>query len=146
MTHDLLRIADAYYFFQDYGEAKKFLEKIIILPETEFNTRFVNSARNTLGLCYQKENRLDEADFYFREVSKTPFPHSKVVWERIANGNIGTSYYLRVLALARLNLSTREMAGILGVGTDTIRQHRSRIRRKLGLSDETDLGTLITGL
>ncbi len=95
MAFDLLKIAEAYYFFQDYAQAKKYLERIIQLPETAFNTRFVNSAKNTLGLCYQKEGNLAQADYYFKEVLKTPFPHSGALWERIVLGNIGTNHYLR---------------------------------------------------
>lgn len=44
---------------------------------------------------------------------------------------------VRFMALSRLNLSARDMASMLGVGTDTIRQHRSRIKRKLKLNEET---------
>ncbi len=95
MARDLLKIGEAYYFFRDYGQARRYLERVIKLPETAFSTQFINSARNTLGLCYQKEGRLDEADFYFRSVLQSTFPGSRSQWERIVNGNIGTSHYLR---------------------------------------------------
>lgn len=42
----------------------------------------------------------------------------------------------RFIALARLKLSNKEMAGMLGVGTDAIRQIRSRLKKKLSLKDE----------
>lgn len=42
----------------------------------------------------------------------------------------------RFLALSKLNLSNREMAATLGVGFDAIRQTRSRLRKKLNLTNE----------
>ncbi len=42
----------------------------------------------------------------------------------------------RFMALVRLKLSNKEMAGMLGVGTDAIRQIRSRIKKKLSLHDD----------
>lgn len=49
---------------------------------------------------------------------------------------------IRFMALCKLNLSTREMAAMLGIGTDTIRQHRSRLRKKLNLTEEVNLEEL----
>ncbi|HEV7349438.1 hypothetical protein [Telluribacter sp.] len=54
-----------------------------------------------------------------------------------------TSADIRYMALAKLNLNTKEMAGTLGVGPEAIRQHRSRLRRKLQLSAGTQLESLI---
>src|SRR5690606_6393322 len=54
MAEDLLRVGMAYYFFQDYPRANSYFEKIIVIPETEFNTLAISSAKNTLGLYYQK--------------------------------------------------------------------------------------------
>ena len=39
----------------------------------------------------------------------------------------------RFLALSRLKLQNREMASMLGVGTDAIRQVKSRLKKKIGL-------------
>lgn len=94
MVRDLMQIGEAYYFFQDYSVAKKYFKKAITLPENSFNTMVMNAARNTLGLCYQEENKLDSSDYYFREVLKTNFPEA-VVWKRIATGNMGKNQYLR---------------------------------------------------
>jgi DNA-binding CsgD family transcriptional regulator len=49
----------------------------------------------------------------------------------------------RFMALSKLGLSTREMAAMLGIGTDAVRHIRSRLRKKLNLAeDETDLTEL----
>lgn len=49
----------------------------------------------------------------------------------------------RFMVLSKLKLSNKEMAATLGVGTDAIRQYRSRIRKKLNLTEESGLEDLI---
>jgi len=45
----------------------------------------------------------------------------------------------RLICLTKLELGTKQMAGILGVSVDTIKVSRHRLRKKLGLSDEKTL-------
>jgi tetratricopeptide (TPR) repeat protein len=49
----------------------------------------------------------------------------------------------RFIALSKLNLSNKEMAAMLGIGADAIRQHRSRLRKKLNLAEENNLEELL---
>lgn len=49
----------------------------------------------------------------------------------------------RFIVLSKLNLSNKEMAGILGVQVDTIRGHKHRLRKRLGLADDGAIGTWI---
>jgi|GEM_PF-360721 len=92
---DLAEIGMAYYFFQDYDMAKKYFEKAISVPENDFNTMFINSARNTLGLCYQKEKNYKRSDYYFNQIIQTKFAKPQMEWVHIAKGNIGTNHYLQ---------------------------------------------------
>ena len=50
---------------------------------------------------------------------------------------------MRLLILTKLNLSTREMAHMLGVSVDAIRKSRYRLRKKLNLEEESNLEVLI---
>lgn len=50
---------------------------------------------------------------------------------------------IRFAALTRLGYFPREMAAMLGVGTDAIRQLRSRLRRKLSLPEEASLEEVV---
>lgn len=52
----------------------------------------------------------------------------------------------RFIALSKLNLSAKEMAGVLGVGTGAIRQYRWRLRNRLSLSANDDLEELIAAI
>lgn len=49
----------------------------------------------------------------------------------------------RLLALTKLNLSSKEMASILGISSDSIKKSRQRLRRRLHLPEEGSLDELI---
>jgi DNA-binding CsgD family transcriptional regulator len=50
-----------------------------------------------------------------------------------------TQAEIRLVCLSKLKLDTKQMAGILGVSTDTIKKTRYRLRKKLGLSGEDNI-------
>jgi len=52
----------------------------------------------------------------------------------------------RFVALSKLKLSYKEMAAMLGVSTDAVRQARSRMKKKLNLTDDTALEEVIAGI
>ena len=88
----LYQIGRAYYHFSEHREAITYFKKALSLPETPFNKIYVNQARNTMGMSYQAINQLDSADLCFRELIKS---NPGNIWEGIASGNLGYSYYLR---------------------------------------------------
>ncbi len=45
----------------------------------------------------------------------------------------------RFMVLSKLRLSNKEMAGILGVGTSTVRKYKHQVRNKLGLPEDGDI-------
>ncbi len=51
----------------------------------------------------------------------------------------------KVCSLVKLNLSVKEMSGLLGVGQDTIKKHRYNIRRKLKLRQGENLTRFLAG-
>jgi len=48
----------------------------------------------------------------------------------------------RLICLTKLQLDTKQMAGILGVSNSTIKQSRYRLRKKLGLSEEDNISDI----
>lgn len=52
----------------------------------------------------------------------------------------------RYLVLARLNLTNKEMANILGVGTNAIRNSKFRLRKKLGLPDDDTFDNMMKSI
>ncbi len=53
---------------------------------------------------------------------------------------------LRMAALTRLQLSTKEMASMLGISIDSVRKTRLRLRQRLQIPEEANLEQLISGL
>lgn len=53
---------------------------------------------------------------------------------------------LRYFVLARLNLSTKEMAGMLGVSPNAVQVVRHRIRKRLNLAESVSLEEVIRGI
>jgi DNA-directed RNA polymerase specialized sigma24 family protein len=49
----------------------------------------------------------------------------------------------RFIVLSKLELSGKEMAAMLGIGTDAIRQLRSRVKKKLNLQEESSLDDIV---
>lgn len=52
----------------------------------------------------------------------------------------------RFLCLVKIQLNTKEMASMLGISTDAIRQMRSRLKRKLNLTEDENLETLVENI
>jgi DNA-binding CsgD family transcriptional regulator len=52
----------------------------------------------------------------------------------------------RLLALMKLKLSKREMAGMLGIAPDSIKKTRQRIRKKINVMDDVALEELVAAL
>jgi DNA-binding CsgD family transcriptional regulator len=52
----------------------------------------------------------------------------------------------RFLVLSKLGLSGKEMAAMLGIGTDAIRQLRSRVKKKLNLQEESSLDDIVSDI
>jgi DNA-binding CsgD family transcriptional regulator len=50
----------------------------------------------------------------------------------------------RFIVLSKLGLSGKEMAAMLGIGTDAISQIRSRVKKKLNLQEESSLDDMLT--
>lgn len=52
----------------------------------------------------------------------------------------------RYILLAKMNMSTKEMASVLGVTAGSVRTTKSRLMRKIGLENEDDLKNMIRSL
>jgi tetratricopeptide (TPR) repeat protein len=57
-----------------------------------------------------------------------------------------TQAEVRMICLTKLNLGTKQMAGILGVSFDTIRKSRYRLRKKLGLAEEDRIDDIVESI
>ena len=53
---------------------------------------------------------------------------------------------LRLMALIKMNLSSKEIANILNISSDGIKKARQRLRKKIGLSPEDSLETTVISI
>lgn len=88
----LVSIANRYYNIGDYVKAKQLLFAADTLPKSWITlTNYDN--KNTLGLIYRHYQQYDSAIYYFQETKKEAVANDSKIWEAIAHGNIGISYY-----------------------------------------------------
>ena len=57
-----------------------------------------------------------------------------------------TQAEIRLVCLTKLNLGTKQMAGILGVSFETIRKSRYRLRKKLDLAEEDRIDDIVESI
>lgn len=87
-------IGKAYYIFKDYKTAMAYLHRASAIKETRFSYNAHWAADNTMGLCFQKLNRLDSSAYYFNRVIHSPYIAPRDAYYKIARGNLGYNYYL----------------------------------------------------
>lgn len=94
----------------------------------------------TINFDLQDDNNWENFSRYFEEVHKD------------FNGNVKrkypdvTSNELRLLALLKMNLSSKEIASILNISAEGIKKARYRLRKKLDLTTEDSLQDLVLTL
>lgn len=88
----------------------------------------------------QNEDHWKEFDIYFNQVNQGFF---KSLLEKHPEL---TSNDLRMCALIRMNLSTKEIAFLLNISIRAVEQGRYRLKKRLKLGKEEDLNKYISGL
>lgn len=90
------------------------------------------------GLNHDKE--WSDFNTHFESVNKNFYNRLKQVYSDISPND------LKICALIKLNLSTKEMAGILNISPDSVKTARYRLRKKLQLNTEDNLTEFILNL
>ena len=72
--------------------------------------------------------------------------HPAFVEQLLARAPDLSAAELRVASLLRIQMSTKDIASLMSVTTRAIEKHRLQLRKKLGLSAETNLITCLLGL
>lgn len=90
----------------------------------------------TINFNLQDDNNWENFARSFEEVHKDFHSKVKAKYPEL------TSNELRLLALLKMNLSSKEIANILNVSPDGIKKARYRLRKKLGISTEDSLQEL----
>jgi len=147
-------------------EEKKVLIKRIQFRENELNVAMVTISNSKQIFLNIKEllNRLDKSDPQVNELKKE-FKNLMLSGSKLMTiGNRVESKYpgivnvlkkthpnlsdteIRYCIFTKLNLSTKETASILGVSPNTVKTSRSRIKKKMNVSEKLSLKFYLDGL
>jgi len=94
----------------------------------------------TINFDLQDDNNWDNFSRYFEEVHKDFNSNVKAKYPQL------TSNELRLMALLKMNLSSKEIASILNISPEGIKKARYRLRKKLDITTEDSLQDLVLSL
>jgi DNA-binding CsgD family transcriptional regulator len=95
--------------------------------------KMLHKISNTLNL----DENWNDFSLYFEQAHHPFFQQLKMQFGEL------THKELRLCALLKLHLSSKEMASILGISAESVKMARYRMRKKLHLNSQTDLGSFM---
>ncbi len=110
------------------------------LKENETAKNGYQQLIRTINFDLQDDNNWKNFSRYFEEVHKDFNSNVKAKFPEI------TSNELRLLALLKMNLSSKEIANILNISPEGIKKARYRLRKKLNITTEDSLQDLVLSL
>ncbi|WP_222983735.1 tetratricopeptide repeat protein [Flagellimonas meishanensis] len=110
------------------------------LKEKEESKNGYQQLIRTINFDLQDDNNWENFSRYFEEVHKDFHSNVKSKYPEV------TSNELRLLALLKMNLSSKEIANILNISPEGIKKARYRLRKKLDLTTDDSLQDLVLSL
>ncbi|NHF61336.1 tetratricopeptide repeat protein [Flavobacteriaceae bacterium TP-CH-4] len=110
------------------------------LKDKESSVAGYNQLIHSINFDLQDDNNWQNFSRYFEEVHKDFNSNVKTKYPDV------TSNELRLLALLKMNLSSKEIANILNISAEGIKKARYRLRKKLDLTTEDSLQDLVLSL
>ncbi|MBO6631876.1 MAG: hypothetical protein JJ936_10030 [Psychroserpens sp.] len=104
------------------------------------NGRHYQRVINTINLDINNDNNWEQFRSYFEDVHKGFNSKVKRQFPEVSPND------LRLMALLKMNLSSKEIANILNISTEGVKKARYRLRKKLNLSTEDSLQELVIEL
>lgn len=114
--------------------------KALELRKSENSGTGYNQLIRTINFDLQDDNNWGNFSRYFEEVHKDFNSSIKQKYPDV------TSNELRLLALLKMNLSSKEIANILNISPEGIKKARYRLRKKLNITTEDSLQDLVLAL
>ena len=94
----------------------------------------------TINFDLQDDNNWENFSRYFEEVHKDFNAKAQQQFPNITTND------LRLMALLKMNLSSKEIANILNISSDGIKKARQRLRKKMGLDSNDSLETVVIAI
>ena len=95
--------------------------------------RVLRGLKNQLEIEIQGEESWEQFNMYFDQVNQN------FTGELLKKHKNLTQNDVRICALTRLNLSTKEIAALLNISAKGVQQSRYRMKKRMGLTEEDDL-------
>ncbi len=93
--------------------------------------------KNKMNFRIQIDKDWEVFKWHFEEVHPSFFADLKAKFPNLSNND------LRLLALIKMNLSSKEIALLLNITPESVKKSRYRLRRKMNLSEEANIGEFI---
>ncbi|MCC1485400.1 helix-turn-helix transcriptional regulator [Winogradskyella immobilis] len=94
----------------------------------------------TINFDLQDDNNWENFSRYFEEVHKKFNTKAQEQFPNITKND------LRLMALLKMNLSSKEIANILNISSDGIKKARQRLRKKMGLDSNQSLEATVINI
>ncbi|MCK8479614.1 tetratricopeptide repeat protein [Psychroserpens algicola] len=94
----------------------------------------------TINFDLQDDNNWENFSRYFEQVHKDFNSKAQEQFPNITKND------LRLMALLKMNLSSKEIANILNISSDGIKKARQRLRRKMGLDSKESLENTVMSI
>ncbi len=94
----------------------------------------------TINFDLQDDNNWENFSRYFEEVHKDFNSKAQQQFPNITTND------LRLMALLKMNLSSKEIANILNISSDGIKKARQRLRKKMGIASTESLEAIVIAI
>ena len=133
------------------AQLKMFTENIIDKTnlveklEQQLNNKTISATEQQLISELSQQTILTEEDWdKFKSLFEKTFP---LFFQRLKNTATDiTVAEQRMAALSRLQLTTRQMASMLGISVDSVHKTRQRLRKRFTLSNDANIEEYIAGI
>jgi DNA-binding CsgD family transcriptional regulator len=99
-----------------------------------------NELSRIINKGFNQDKEWDDFNVYFESINRNFYTKLRELFPDVSAND------LKICALIKLNLSSKEMAGILNISPDSVKTARYRLRKKLQLNTEDNLTEFIQQL
>lgn len=115
-------------------------QRTIALRDESTGKANIQQLINTINFELKDDNSWEHFNKYFEEVHKDFGKNVSRLYPEISPGE------LRLMALLKMNLTSKEIASILNVSAEGVKKARQRLRKKMNLGPEESLESVILAL
>ncbi len=112
-------------------------QKALTLKKESQEKKNIQELINTINFDLKYDNSWEHFNKYFEEVHKDFGKKIVQQYPDISHGE------LRLIALIKMNLSSKEIANILNISSDGVKKARQRLRKKMNLNADESLESII---